>query len=245
MMAAPAIDEPRLRRFASLATPLIGGAALQGVGPRAARDRPGAGIEFLDTKTLVRGPLLGVMPDYAWHRGEKKEEEKEYRGPGFEFDTADTGGCSCEQIIGTVDTTAPSIDSCPDDIALECDLPYDSAALGEPQVLAGLRGLVVGGLERFERDPETAGVIMVGEIGGSAEEQAAAFIRDYMSKPVVAYIAGVTAPAGKRMGHACAIISGGKGTAAAKFDALEAAGVAVVRSPAEMGVRMQEVLAVS
>jgi succinyl-CoA synthetase alpha subunit len=100
-------------------------------------------------------------------------------------------------------------------------------------------------LERFERDPETAGVIMVGEIGGSAEEQAAAFIRDYMSKPVVAYIAGVTAPAGKRMGHAGAIISGGKGTAAAKFDALEEAGVAVVRSPAEMGVRMQEVLAVS
>jgi succinyl-CoA synthetase alpha subunit len=100
-------------------------------------------------------------------------------------------------------------------------------------------------LERFERDPGTEGVIMVGEIGGSAEEEAAAFIRDYMSKPVVAYIAGVTAPAGKRMGHAGAIISGGKGTAAAKFDALEQAGVAVVRSPAEMGVRMQEVLAVS
>ena len=97
-------------------------------------------------------------------------------------------------------------------------------------------------LERFERDPETKGVILVGEIGGSAEEQAADFIRISMAKPVVAYIAGVTAPPGKRMGHAGAIISGGQGTAAAKFAALEAAGVHVVRSPAEMGQAMQEVL---
>ncbi|HHJ17115.1 MAG TPA: succinate--CoA ligase subunit alpha [Gammaproteobacteria bacterium] len=100
-------------------------------------------------------------------------------------------------------------------------------------------------LERFERDPDTEGVIMVGEIGGSAEEQAAEFIQAHMSKPVVAYIAGVTAPPGKRMGHAGAIISGGKGTAEAKFAALQQAGVAVVRSPADMGVRMQEVLAAS
>jgi succinyl-CoA synthetase alpha subunit len=100
-------------------------------------------------------------------------------------------------------------------------------------------------LERFERDPDTEGVILVGEIGGSAEEDAAAFIADHMNKPVVAYIAGVTAPPGKRMGHAGAIISGGKGTAEAKFAALEQAGVAVVRSPADMGVRMQELLAVS
>jgi len=100
-------------------------------------------------------------------------------------------------------------------------------------------------LQRFERDPGTAGIIMVGEIGGSAEEEAAVFIRDHMNKPVVAYIAGVTAPAGKRMGHAGAIISGGKGTAEAKFAALEQAGVAVVRSPADMGVRMRQVLAAS
>jgi succinyl-CoA synthetase alpha subunit len=85
-------------------------------------------------------------------------------------------------------------------------------------------------------------MIMVGEIGGSAEEAAADYIRDHVSKPVVAYIAGVTAPPGKRMGHAGAIISGGKGTADAKFAALEAAGAAVVRSPADMGRRMQELL---
>ena len=100
-------------------------------------------------------------------------------------------------------------------------------------------------LERFERDPGTEGVIMVGEIGGSAEELAADFIRDHMNKPVVAYIAGVTAPSGKRMGHAGAIVSGGKGTAEAKFAALEQAGVDVVRSPADMGTRMRDVLAAS
>jgi succinyl-CoA synthetase alpha subunit len=90
-------------------------------------------------------------------------------------------------------------------------------------------------LALFEDDPQTEGVIMVGEIGGTDEEAAAAYIAENFSKPVVAYIAGVTAPAGKRMGHAGAIISGGKGTAAEKFHALESAGVATVRSPAELG----------
>ncbi|HPB77040.1 MAG TPA: succinate--CoA ligase subunit alpha, partial [Chromatiaceae bacterium] len=85
-------------------------------------------------------------------------------------------------------------------------------------------------------------MILVGEIGGSAEEAAAEFIRARVTKPVVAYIAGVTAPSGKRMGHAGAIITGGKGTAAGKFAALEAAGVAIVRSPAEMGQRMAQLL---
>jgi len=90
-------------------------------------------------------------------------------------------------------------------------------------------------LELFEQDPQTEGIVMVGEIGGSDEEAAAAYIRNHVRKPVVAYIAGVAAPPGKRMGHAGAIVAGGKGTAAAKFEALEAAGVTTVRSPAEMG----------
>ncbi len=97
-------------------------------------------------------------------------------------------------------------------------------------------------LALFEQDPATEGVIMVGEIGGSDEEAAARYIRDHVTKPVVAYIAGVTAPPGKRMGHAGAIISGGEGTAEAKYAALEEAGVRTVRSPAELGSAMHALL---
>jgi succinyl-CoA synthetase alpha subunit len=109
---------------------------------------------------------------------------------------------------------------------------------GDP--VAGMSFIDV--LDLFERDPRTEGIILVGEIGGSGEEAAAHYIRRYVSKPVVAYIAGVTAPPGKRMGHAGAIVAGGQGTAAHKYAALDAAGVRTVKSPAELGSTMAELL---
>jgi succinyl-CoA synthetase alpha subunit len=109
---------------------------------------------------------------------------------------------------------------------------------GDP--VAGLD--FIGALERFNADPETHGVILIGEIGGSAEERAAAWVKANMRKPVAAFIAGRTAPPGKRMGHAGAIISGGKGTADEKIAALEGAGIRVAPSPAEMGVTLKAML---
>jgi succinyl-CoA synthetase alpha subunit len=123
-----------------------------------------------------------------------------------------------------------------------------NAGLGQTTCV-GIGGDPVRGLNfievlaLFERDEATAGIIMVGEIGGTDEEAAAEYIRRSVAKPVVAYIAGVTAPAGKRMGHAGAVIAGGKGTAADKYAALEEAGVRTVRSAAELGVAMKQALA--
>jgi succinyl-CoA synthetase alpha subunit len=100
----------------------------------------------------------------------------------------------------------------------------------------------VDALRLFQDDPNTDGVIMIGEIGGNAEETAAQYIKDHVKKPVVGFIAGLTAPPGKRMGHAGAIVSGGKGTAADKFAALERAGVRTVKSPADLGKAIAEQL---
>jgi succinyl-CoA synthetase alpha subunit len=101
----------------------------------------------------------------------------------------------------------------------------------------------IDALEAFQNDPDTKAIVMIGEIGGDAEERAAEFIKDYVTKPVVGYVAGFTAPEGKTMGHAGAIVSGSAGTAQAKKEALEAAGVTVGKTPSEAAALLREVLA--
>ena len=126
---------------------------------------------------------------------------------------------------------------------------YQTTALGLGQsTCVGIGGDPVQGmsfvdcLALFQQDPQTEGIVLVGEIGGSAEEAAAEYVRVHVTRPVVAYIAGVTAPPGRRMGHAGAIVAGASGTAEGKYAALEAAGVCTTRSPAEIGQRMAECL---
>ena len=102
----------------------------------------------------------------------------------------------------------------------------------------------IDALQLFNDDPDTDAIIMIGEIGGANEEEAAAWAKIHVKKPIVGFIAGATAPPGRRMGHAGAIVSGGQGTAEAKFEAMQAAGIHIVRSPAEMGRKMAEVLGI-
>jgi succinyl-CoA synthetase alpha subunit len=122
----------------------------------------------------------------------------------------------------------------------ELDLGQSTAVGIGGDPVNGLKHLDV--LKLFNDDPETDAVIMIGEIGGTDEEAAAAWVKDHMKKPVVGFIAGVTAPPGKRMGHAGAIISGGKGTAQEKLSVMEASGIKVTRNPAEMGKLLKSVL---
>ena len=122
----------------------------------------------------------------------------------------------------------------------ELDLGQSTAVGIGGDPVNGLKHLDV--LKLFNDDPETDAVVMIGEIGGTDEEVAAAWVKDHMKKPVVGFIAGVTAPPGKRMGHAGAIISGGKGTAQEKLSVMEASGIKVTRNPAEMGKLLKSVL---
>jgi succinyl-CoA synthetase alpha subunit len=208
-----------------------------------------AGIEFIVAITE------GVpAQDEAWFYNELKRD----------FPNVQLLGPNCPGIISpgkcNIGITAGHIAKAPEDGAVSVGIVSRSGTLTYQALYelklndigvttcVGIGGDPVPGtsfidcLEAFEADPDTKAVMMIGEIGGSAEEEAAAFIADKMTKPVVSYIAGVTAPPGKKMGHAGAIVSGGKGTAVAKQEALQAAGVKVGQNPTEAGTLMVEVV---
>ncbi|NDE81781.1 MAG: hypothetical protein EB037_12860 [Actinobacteria bacterium] len=186
-----------------------------------------------NTKVIVQG-LTGGQGKYHGLRN------KAYGTQVVGGVTPGKGGTDVEG-IPVFNTVAEAVAATGADASFIAVPPKAASAAILEAAAAGIRFVVC--ITEFQADPETDAIIMIGEIGGSAEEEAAEFIKANVTKPMSAYIAGVTAPAGKKMGHAGAIVSGGKGTAQGKMDALRAAGVKVGQNPTEAGDLMAEIIA--